>query len=155
MIHKTAEKYKLSQDVVDKIFDESKVIVEDLGYELVDIEYAEMYKSLNVTVLIWKKEKIQFEDCEKVHPLISDMLDRFDGDFSEQYTLNVSSAGLDRPIVNDDDFRRNIGEEIISTKNKQYGVLMKYDDDNVILINNNKEIVIERKGNKFEPYIRF
>lgn len=156
MIHKSAQKYNLSQKVVDEIYNETKSIVEGLGYELVDIEYSEMYKSLQVFVLIWKKEKIQFEDCEKVHPLISEMLDKFDGDFPEQYTLNISSVGLDRPIVTDDDFRRNLDEEIIDSIVKKYGVLVKYDDENVVLKNaKNEEFVIKRKGNKFEPYIRF
>ena len=156
MIHKSAQKYNLSQEVVDKIFEESKSIVEGLGYELVDIEYSEMYKSLQVFVLIWKKEKIQFEDCEKVHPLISDMLDKFDGDFPEQYTLNISSVGLDRPIISDDDFRRNVDQEIVEATIKKYGILVKYDDENVVLKNDkNEEFVIKRKGNKFEPYIRF
>ena len=156
MIHKSAQKYNLSQKEVDEIYNETKSIVEGLGYELVDIEYSEMYKSLQVFVLIWKKEKIQFEDCEKVHPLISEMLDKFDGDFPEQYTLNISSVGLDRPIVTDDDFRRNLDEEIIDSIVKKYGVLVKYDDENVVLKNaKNEEFVIKRKGNKFEPYIRF
>ena len=156
MIHKSAQKYNLSQKVVDEIYNETKLIVEGLGYELVDIEYSEMYKSLQVFVFIWKKEKIQFEDCEKVHPLISEMLDKFDGDFPEQYTLNISSVGLDRPIVTDDDFRRNLDEEIIDSIVKKYGVLVKYDDENVVLKNaKNEEFVIKRKGNKFEPYIRF
>lgn len=156
MIHKSAQKYNLSQKVVDEIYNETKSILEGLGYELVDIEYSEMYKSLQVFVLIWKKEKIQFEDCEKVHPLISEMLDKFDGDFPEKYTLNISSVGLDRPIVTDDDFRRNLDEEIIDSIVKKYGVLVKYDDENVVLKNaKNEEFVIKRKGNKFEPYIRF
>lgn len=156
MIHKSAQKYNLSQKVVDEIYNETKSIVEGLGYELVDIEYSEMYKSLQVFVLIWKKEKIQFEDCEKVHPLISEMLDKFDEDFPEKYTLNISSVGLDRPIVTDDDFRRNLDEEIIDSIVKKYGVLVKYDDENVVLKNaKNEEFVIKRKGNKFEPYIRF
>lgn len=84
------------------------------------------------------------------------MLDKFDGDFPEKYTLNISSVGLDRPIVTDDDFRRNLDEEIIDSIVKKYGVLVKYDDENVVLKNaKNEEFVIKRKGNKFEPYIRF
>ena len=35
------------------------------------------------------------------------------GDFTENYRLNVSSPGLDRPLVKDYEFIRNMGQQLI------------------------------------------
>lgn len=132
------------------------------GTELVDVSFYKQYGKLNVEVFLWKKEGISLNDCEAVHNVLSSMLDAIEDDFADDYVLNVSSSGLDRKIVSDDDYRRALDTEIECVddkKNKTHGILVAYDSDNVTLKTEGKKpqnITLSRKTlTKVQPYIRF
>ena len=132
------------------------------GLELVEVAFKNEYSKLNLYVYIWKREGIEFSDCEAVHNLLSDKLDAIEDEFPINYVLNVSSSGLDRKIVSDDDFRRALGTEIevvINNKDKPHGILKEYDNEKFTIITSGKkpiEKVIERNTSmKVQPYIRF
>jgi len=127
--------------------------------EVVEIGYTTAYKKLNLTVYIWKKEGISLDDCETVHNIISEKLDEFADSFPEDYVLNVSSLGLDRKIVTNDDFRRSLDTEIEvidDQKKKTHGVLISFTDDEF-------EIKCAKENKKFkrnnlikvQPFIKF
>ena len=63
--------------------------------ELVEVRYFKQYGSNTVELLIWKKSGISLNDCEAVHNLVSEELDKLDDLFTTAYTLNISSLGLD------------------------------------------------------------
>lgn len=131
------------------------------GTELVEVKFYKQYGKLNVEALIWKKEGITLEDCEAFHNLLSAKLDTIEDEFADDYVLNVSSQGLDRKIVSDDDFRRALDTEIEcidDKKKKHHGVLISYDDTTVCIKpdGNQREIKLQRKLlTKVQPYIRF
>ena len=138
----------------------SSVIADNFdGVELVEVKYFKQYGTPAVELLIWKKEGISLNDCEAVHKVVSDELDKFDSAFSEAYNLNISSLGLDRKIVTDDDFRRALDTEIEcvdTNKKKIHGVLKAYDSENVILSVGAQEKNIKRNNlTKVQPYVRF
>jgi ribosome maturation factor RimP len=80
--------------------------------DIVEVEFAKKHNGDNLTVFIDKPGGVTIEDCELVHGSIDDPLDELDPTEGKPYTLNVSSPGIDRPIVTDKDFSRNIGEEL-------------------------------------------
>lgn len=132
------------------------------GTECVEIKCFFEYGKPNVTVFIWKREGIALDDCEAVHNLISDELDRYEDKFPDEYVLNVSSSGLDRKIVSKDDFRRALDTEIeiVNTdKKKQHGVLVAFDEESITVNkggNNPQNIKFLRKNiTAVQPYIRF
>ncbi|MDE7373529.1 MAG: hypothetical protein K2N18_05650 [Clostridia bacterium] len=129
------------------------------GIELVEVKYFKQYGTPAVELLIWKKDGISLNDCEAVHNVVSEELDKFDSAFSSAYNLNVSSLGLDRPIVTDDDFRRALDTEIecIDTnKKKTHGVLKAYDTENIVLSQGAQGKNIKRNNlTKVQPYVRF
>ena len=104
----------LSEDARSKIEKLVEDAVASLGadYETVEIRYTKEYGKFNLTVFIWHPDEVTLDDCEKVHGAVSDALDTVAELFPDDYILNVSSSGLDRPIVTDDDFRRSLGTEI-------------------------------------------
>jgi ribosome maturation factor RimP len=55
---------------------------------------------------------VRLEDCETVSRLLESALDEADV-LGGSYVLEVSSPGLDRPIVTDDDVRRNSGRRVV------------------------------------------
>ena len=68
-------------------------------YELVDIEYEKLGGDYVLSVLIDKPGGITVEDTADLTEIISPLLDTIQPDpFPDQYMLEVSSPGLERPL---------------------------------------------------------
>lgn len=124
----------------------------DKQIEIVEVEFAKKHNGDNLTIFIDKPSGVTIEDCELVHNAIDEPLDTLDPTDGKPYTLNVSSPGIDRPIVTDKDFARNIGCELeinlfepIQKKKTLVGILIAFNKDSVILEINNENLEIERK----------
>src|SRR6185295_12927296 len=85
--------------------------VEALGFELVDAELVGGGGSPTLRVYIDSPKGITVEDCADVSRQISAILDVEDP-IPGSYTLEVSSPGLDRPLVTPEDFRKRLGETV-------------------------------------------
>lgn len=71
-------------------------VVQQLGYELYDVEFVKEGTEWFLRLYIDSKEKnIDLEDCEKVSNFVGDLLDEKDP-ISTAYNLEVSSCGLER-----------------------------------------------------------
>ena len=135
----------------------------ELGIDIVEVEFAKKHNGDNLTVFIDKIGGVTIEDCEAVHSAIDDPLDQLDPTEGKPYTLNVSSPGIDRPIVSDKDYSRNIGEELeinlyeqIMKKKTLVGTLIAFNEDSIILEINNENLEIERKKiSKATKFINF
>jgi ribosome maturation factor RimP len=85
-------------------------VVEDLGYEFVGIEYLSNPKNRVVRVYIDKEpDGIGVEDCEQVSREVSALMD-VEAPVPGQYTLEVSSPGVERPLFTGAQFARFVGE---------------------------------------------
>jgi ribosome maturation factor RimP len=85
--------------------------VEQLGYELADLELKFAGRDSLVRVFIDKPEGVGLEDCETVSRQVSAVLDVEDP-VPGHYVLEVSSPGLDRKLTKPAHYRRYVGEEI-------------------------------------------
>ena len=65
--------------------------VENLGYELYDVEYVKEGKDYFLRIYIESENGISLDDCEKVNNEITDLLDSANY-IKEQYFLEVSST---------------------------------------------------------------
>ena len=82
-------------------------VVEGLGYELVRVM---TNGNVNITLQVMIENKdyskdIAVEDCVKVSKALSEMLDEKDP-ISDNYNLEVSSPGIDRPLTKLENFER-------------------------------------------------
>lgn len=84
-------------------------IVEKENFELVDVEFKKEGPHRYLRVFIDKDGGITLDDCQKVSEALSEKLDELDP-IEENYFLEVSSPGLDRPLKKDADFQRFKGE---------------------------------------------
>jgi len=86
----------------------------ELGYELVRIKYFNLGKKNILQIMIERLDgkAVIVSDCEKVSQTISALLDVEDP-ISSGYNLEVSSAGIDRPLVRLKDYNRYKGYEIL------------------------------------------
>lgn len=150
-------------EVIQKANEFIVPIIEELGYEVVEVEYKKILQDMNLTFYIYHKNGITLEDCEKVNNVLEEPLDRFDITNGAPYVLNISSPGLDRPIVSEADFRRSLDTEVevllkekIGKKTKLWGILTQYDEQKIVLTKDNTNTEILRPNIKLvRPYIKF
>lgn len=91
-------------------------LLTDLGFELVDVMLATEYGRKVLRFFIDKPGGVTIDDCTEASREISTLLDVEDP-IPQRYTLEVSSPGLDRPLVKEADFVRYIGKKAkIKTK---------------------------------------
>ena len=96
--------------VADRLQTLLEPVVEDLGYELVGVEYLSNPKNRVVRVYIDRDpEGIGVEDCEAVSREVSALMD-VEEPVPGQYTLEVSSPGVERPLFGGVQFARFVGE---------------------------------------------
>ncbi len=86
-------------------------IVTAMGYELWGCDFREGAKQAYLRVYIDKQEGISLDDCARVSHQLSGVLDVEDP-IEKPYTLEVSSPGLDRPLLREDHFRRYVGRRV-------------------------------------------
>ena len=119
-----------------------------LGYELVGVEYAAQGKHSILRIYIDSPTGVDVDDCQKASQQISGVLD-VEEPLSGQYTLEVSSPGLERPLFVAAHFERFAGERAevrmrtpIDGQRKFVGQLAGVEDNNVKLDLENGESIL-------------
>jgi len=119
--------------------------VEDLGYELVGIEYVRAGKHSTLRVYIDQEEGILVDDCAAVSRQVSAIMDVEDP-ITNEYTLEVSSPGMERPLFNASQYAAFIGEEVkiqlrmpIQNRRRWKGVISSVDGEIISVAVENKE----------------
>jgi len=83
-----------------------------LGYELVRVQLnGQTRKTLQIMAERLDNRGMTLNDCEKISETLSAVLDVHDP-IKEKYALEISSAGIDRPLSKAKDFPKYIGHEI-------------------------------------------
>ena len=129
------------------------------GLELYNSEFVKEGKDWFLRVYIDRQQEeetedkeevyVSTDDCEKVSRFLSEELDRLDP-FEQNYDLEVSSPGLDRELIKEQDFIRFSGRLVdislykaIDGKKTYQGILKGLTEDNSIVITDEKEEEIE------------
>jgi ribosome maturation factor RimP len=96
----------------DKLFGLLEPVVSGLGYELLDVEIGTSGRSALVRVYIDRTDggAIGLDDCERTSRAIGTALEEADS-VSNDYQLEVSSPGFDRPLRTAAHFERFAGSE--------------------------------------------
>lgn len=120
-----------------------------MGYEFVGVEY--LGKGLSGSLLrvyIDRDDGITVDDCARVSHQISGVLDVEDP-IGENYDLEVSSPGLDRPLFNREHFDRFAGSEVslrlrvkIQERRRFKGLLKGTRNDNVLVMVDGEEFAL-------------
>jgi len=128
--------------------------VEELGYNLYDVQYAKEGKDYFLRIFIDKEDGIDLNDCEKVNDGINDLLDEANY-IKEQYFLEVSSPGIERVLRKDKHMQSAIEKEVevnlfkpVNCKKQIIGFLKQFNDEKITIseTEGDEEIEIERKN---------
>ncbi|MFA5632451.1 MAG: ribosome maturation factor RimP [Porticoccaceae bacterium] len=114
-------------------------VVTAMGCELWGIEFTASARHSTLRIYIDKEDGVLLEDCERVSRQVSSILDVEDP-ISTEYTLEVSSPGMDRPLYTLDHFSRYRGETVTIRLRVPYegrrrykGLLVGVEGDDVVV----------------------
>ncbi|KIX91612.1 ribosome maturation protein RimP [Staphylococcus microti] len=86
-------------------------VLDDLGYELVDVEFAKEGRDHYLRISIDKPGGVDLNDCTRASEHISDVMDEHDP-ITQAYYLDVASPGAERPIKKEEDYQKAIGQPV-------------------------------------------
>ena len=121
--------------------------LENLGYELICVKQVDRE---TIQVMLDKEEGITIDDCTKATRLIGNILQI--AEISDHYGLEVSSPGVERPLLKPEHFTRFIDcniklstEASIDGQKKFLGKLLGFNQDTkqITLACENKVVIID------------
>ena len=122
-------------------------IIEEMNFELVDVEYVKEGGTWYLRAYIDKDGGITVNDCEAVARQMNEILDAEDF-IPDSYVFEVSSPGLGRPLKKEKDYIRNLDKEVeirtyraINKCKEFYGILKEYDADSVTIQTEEQEVL--------------
>jgi ribosome maturation factor RimP len=131
-------------------------IIEERGFELVDVEYVKEGSNYYLRVYADKGGGITIDDCVDVSRTLNPLLDQYEKEFKDPYILEVSSPGLLRPLKKDKDFARNLGKMVEiklfrpldDSKVKEFEAeLVEYDDKTITVVGEDDEATVIERSN--------
>ena len=123
-------------------------VVEALGYECWGLEFISQGRHSLLRVYIDRPEGILIDDCEIVSRQVSGILDVEDP-ISGEYTLEVSSPGMDRPLFTLEQFARYVGEQVkiklrtpFERRRNFQGILRGVEEQDVVVLVDDHEYLL-------------
>ena len=131
----------------DQLTELIQPVVEGLGCELWGIERQSSGRSSTLKIYIDAEAGVDIEDCARISRQLSSLLD-VEEPLKGEYTLEVSSPGMDRRLFRQDQFEAFAGSKVRIQLKRSYegqrkysGLLKGMDGDEVILGFDDEEIL--------------
>lgn len=122
--------------------------VEAMGFELWGLEFLTQGRHSTLRLYIESENGVLVEDCAKVSEQVGALMD-VEEPISGEYTLEVSSPGVDRRLFRLDQFAAYVGEELevklrapFEGRRKFKGVLRGIEDTDVVLLVDDHEYLL-------------
>lgn len=108
--------------------------VERAGLLLVDLQLVRTGRRVLVRVLADRKGRITIGECASLSREVEDLIDAH-GVLQEDYTLEVSSPGIGRPLSSDTDWLRCEGRKLAIHTGQQdvVGILVRHESGDLVL----------------------
>ncbi len=143
---------KLSGELMASKHDQLKEllepVVESMGCQLWGLEYFSQGRHSTVRLYIDGPDGVTLEDCERVSRQVSSVMDVEDP-VTGEYSLEVSSPGMDRPLYTLEHFTAYIGEQVsiklrsaFDGRRKFTGLLSSVEDEDVVVVVDGNEYLL-------------
>lgn len=123
----------------DELKEKVEPLIREDGLEMVEFQFLESRPVCTLRIFVDKLGGVTLDQCASLSRKLGDFLDTEDL-ISRRYTLEVSSPGLDRPLVSGADFKRKIGETIrvylkeeVDGKVEMVGIIKDLEGENLVL----------------------
>ncbi len=138
--------------VETSLSDRLAALVTAMGYEFVGCELANQGRGSVLRIYIDQNEGITLADCTKVSHQISAMLDVEDP-IQGEYSLEISSPGLKRPLFELAQFAKVIGQTVkvrmaspLNGQRNFVGILQKVDNADISILVGTNEVALPFAG---------
>jgi len=121
-------------DLKEKIKELTQAALTDPAHFLVDVVVSK-HKPMKFTVILDGDNGIGIDDCANVSRALNDELETL-VDEEEQYTLEVTTPGLDTPLKLKRQFIKNKGRKLkvhLTDKTIVNGVLQQVEESNIVI----------------------
>ena len=133
-------------NIIDNITQVITSPLNDMGYEIVQVK---IVNQDILQILLDKAPAITIEDCARATSIIKNLL--FVANINYDFYLEVSSPGIERPLVKPADYERFTGKNIklvtnflVSGRKKFEGLLLVYDQQkNIIQLKTEDDIIYD------------
>ncbi len=114
------------------------------GAEVAEIKLSRYKHNSTLRIFVYSEHGASLAECARLSRLIGDLIDGTDW-FQNGYTLEVSSPGLDRPLVTARDFKFRTGEtvriEFVDSKRKKLTAEIVSAGDTDVAFQHDSEVV--------------
>ncbi len=146
----------LVTNAIENAFDDETV-------NLVDVDYVKQNNGYHLIVFIDKQGGADINDCERISKKIDPIIDELNPTNDEPYFLDVTSYGLDKPLIKDFQLDKYLNKTVVvKLYSKLNGVkefnatLLGYDNKNYKLNFNEQVLDIQRdKVAMLLPFVEF
>ena len=136
--------------VEDKIKNLIEPFFEQSGLDLVELNCRRQGKDYAILILADRPNGgITIEECARLNHSISGVLEEQQKLMEQNYSLEVSSPGIDRPLKSFKDFKRVVNAEIrffltspLEGKWEHWGVLKEVHEDSLVVDTSNNPTMI-------------
>lgn len=129
-------------------------ILADMGFELVYVEYLSEHGRWVLRIYVDEEGGITLEDCARVSREIGNVIDVKEI-VPHEYVLEVSSPGLNRPLVREKDFNQAVGKKVklqminaVDERRNFTGYLKAFKDGTLHIQLNDKLVLLPRRDVK-------
>ena len=136
-------------DLEVKLMDSINDILGIDNTRVLNVNINKFSRNTKIQVMIDNKNGITVDECVRVSRITEDII-KLDDEFKIEYTLEVTSPGINRPLFLEDDYRDNIDSKVkISLKKMQdntkniSGIIMEVVGKSVVIKSRNKSYKIE------------
>ncbi|QEW05503.1 MULTISPECIES: ribosome maturation factor RimP [Nitrincola] len=119
-----------------------------LGFDLWGVEFRSAGKQSTLRIYIDGPEGVTVDDCARVSHQVSGILDVEDP-IAEQYLLEVSSPGMDRPLYTLEQYQAHLGHQLevrlrvpFEGRRRFKGVLNGVEGDEILLVVDDHEYLL-------------
>lgn len=130
----------------EKIKEVIKEDIEKEGFGIVEIKCSKFKGRTNIKIFIDKPEGVTVDDCGKASDIVSFLLDGSDLNLSG-YDLEISSPGLDRPLVSGEDFKRHLGKAVMVNLKESVGDIKNYIEGKIVSADR-RNVEVENKNSR-------
>ena len=121
--------------------------IKGLGYNLLRVKMIGS-KKLQIMAERFSDKSLDINDCVKISKFTSVLLEK-ENSVNFDFSLEVSSPGINRPLIKIDDYKNHLGsyvdiklKKIIDNKTKISGKIVNLLDENAIELQLNKKIFL-------------
>ncbi|MBL8240894.1 MAG: ribosome maturation factor RimP [Bryobacterales bacterium] len=102
----------MRQELIGKIWEIADRVAREANVEVVDIEFLGGGKHRVLRIYIDKDPSVTLSECQNVSQGVEAVLDSEDIIPGGEYTLEVSSPGVERKLTRPRDFEKSVGKKV-------------------------------------------